>query len=77
MKEIANFIAHFENRKHNLAFDVQDGTAYIYLVADGLQIASVAKLLLLKGKGKTFRVKIYENTKRDSDSQQNKGLPDL
>lgn len=59
-KLIAEFLAHFENRKHNLAFDVQDGTGYIYLVTDGLQMAEVAKMLLLKGKSKLFRVEIYE-----------------
>ncbi len=58
---IAEFLAHFENRKHNLAFDVQDGTGYIYLVTDGLQMAQVAKMLLLKGKSKLFRIKIYED----------------
>jgi len=60
-KVIADFEAQFEtSRKSNLSFDIQDGTAYIYLVADGLQMAEVAKMLLLKGRGKTFGVKIYE-----------------
>ena len=70
-KEIANFLAHFENRKHNLAFNIQDGTAYIYLVADGLQIAQVAKLLLLKGKGQVFQVKFYEEICKKEDNKQN------
>ena len=59
-KLITKFLAHFENRKHNLAFNIQDGTGYIYLVADGLQLASVSKMLLLKGKRKAFEVRIYE-----------------
>lgn len=75
-KLIAKFLAHFENRKHNLAFNIQDGTGYIYLVADGLQLSEVAKLLLLKGKEKTFEVKIYENT-GDSNSAQNQGCENL
>ena len=57
---IAQFDAHFENRKSNLNFDVNDGTAYIYLVTDGLQLSEVTKLLLLKGKQQTFKVQIYE-----------------
>jgi len=63
-KIIADITASFENRKHNLAFDIQDGTGYIYLVADGLQMADVAKLLLLKGKGKIFGVRFYEKNSK-------------
>lgn len=59
-KLITEFTAYFENRKANLSFNIQDGTAYIYLVADGQQIAFSAKLLVLKGKQKPFKVKIYE-----------------
>lgn len=59
-KLITEFTAHFENRKHNLAFNIQDGTGYVYLVADGLQLANVSKMLLLKGKGKAFEVSISE-----------------
>lgn len=73
---IAEFTATFENRKHNLAFDVQDGTAYLYFVTDGLQIAEVAKLLLLKGKGQCFKVRIYEDTP-DSRATQDSGHSDL
>lgn len=70
-KVIADIEAQFENRKHNLAFDIQDGTAYIYLVADGMQVAEIAKLLLLKGKSKTFGVKFYE--RNSSNTSQREG----
>ena len=66
---ITEFTAYFENRKQNLAFDVHDGTGYIYLVADGLQMAEVAKLLLLKGKRQCFKVKIFEGGGQDVDKK--------
>lgn len=70
-KVIAEFEAHFEERKSNLGFNIQDGTAYIYLVADGMQMAEVAKLLLLKGKSKTFKVRICESEfKKDLNARQ-------
>ena len=77
LKLIASFQAHFEHRKTNLNFDVHDGTAYIYLVTDGMQLADVTKLLLLKGKEQTFKVRIYETTNSNSNSAQDKGCQDL
>jgi len=70
-KHIASFLATFERRKTNLNFDVHDGTAYIYLVTDGMQLADVTKLLLLKGKEQVFRVRIYEEeqSRQASDVQ--------
>ena len=61
---IAEFSASFENSKRNLSFNVQDGTASIYLITDGQQLAQVAKLLLLKGKGQAFKVKIYNELEK-------------
>ena len=61
---IAEIEASFANGKKNLSFNVHDQTGFINLITSADQLSEVAKLLLLAGNGKTFKVKFYEQEER-------------
>lgn len=66
------FIAHFAPNIFNLKFDIQDGSARIVLDADGLQMADVSKLLLLKGSKKPFKLIVIPNKGDTNDTKTDK-----